>query len=112
MNERPDTSIERLLPSCAKRLEYNIRLRPTGPALTIPLITGIYLAATSTSQACAVCFGAEGDPVVDAAGYAILFLFIFVAAMLAGVIGFFYVMMKRSSEHQNLVNALGYDPET
>jgi hypothetical protein len=77
------------------------------------LLLGLILLGNGyLAEACPVCFGAEGDPVTEAAGFSIMFLFVFVVLMLSGVVGFFYVIMKRSSEHQTLVNALGYDPES
>jgi len=78
-----------------------------------PLLIGLLLFAGMSvpAQACSVCFGAKGDPVTEAAGISIMFLFVFVMVILSGIIGFFWTIFKRTSDHQNLVNALGYDPD-
>ncbi|MEO0454477.1 MAG: hypothetical protein AAFY98_10125 [Verrucomicrobiota bacterium] len=69
------------------------------------------LSVTSISNACPVCFGAPEDPITEAAGMAIMFLFVIVCVMLTAVISFFYTLRKRAQQHQALVDAVGYDPE-
>lgn len=64
--------------------------------LRLTTALGISCALPASSFACATCFGAVGDPVVEAVGWAILFLLGFVACLLGGILAFCLTLAKRS----------------
>jgi len=65
--------------------------------LLVPALLGL---TPGNAFACAVCFGAKGDPVVDAVGIAILFLLGFVGCILAGIVAFAVTLARRSRRYQ------------
>jgi len=67
------------------------------PSLAVLILLSTLM---TSAQACPVCFGAKGDPVVDAAGFAILFLLAVVVSILGGVIAFVLTLAKRSQRYQ------------
>lgn len=53
-----------------------------------------------SAQACAVCFGAKGDPVVNAAGFSILLLGAFILSILGGIIAFMITLARRARRYE------------
>ncbi len=53
----------------------------------------------TTAQACAVCFGAPDDPVVQAIGQSILFLLVCIMLVIGTIMAFFIHLMIKSNRH-------------
>jgi uncharacterized protein involved in response to NO len=51
----------------------------------------------SNASACAVCFGAKGDPVTEAISQSILFMLGLLVVVLGGIVAFFARIIIRSS---------------
>lgn len=60
-----------------------------------------WMAMNPTSVfACAVCFGAADDPVVNAAGFAILLLGVFILSILGGILAFAFTLARRARRYE------------
>jgi hypothetical protein len=62
----------------------------------LAVVLGAALMAPRGAEACAVCFGAKGQPVTEAAGGAILFLLGLVACVLASFAAFMIYLAVRA----------------
>lgn len=61
----------------------------------LSVVVAMAALAPRGAEACAVCFGAKGQPVTEAAGDAILFLLGLVGCVLAAIIAFIVCLVLR-----------------
>jgi len=62
---------------------------------------------TANAEACAVCFGAKGDPVNEAIGSSILFMIGVISVVLCSIVGLFAAFFIRAARHPLNDGAVG-----
>jgi len=65
---------------------------------------------TANAQACAVCFGAKGDPVNEAIGSSILFMIGVISLVLCSIVGLFAAFFIRAARHPLSGEGMGDTP--
>ena len=78
------------------------------------LAGGVAWSATTSAQACAVCFGAPGSNVNDAMAMAIGFMLLILFAVLGLFISFFFYLRRRANaplpDYAELTDPDSHDP--
>ncbi|MDX6766837.1 MAG: hypothetical protein SFU85_08595 [Candidatus Methylacidiphilales bacterium] len=72
------------------------------PSLRLALSLGLFLLlslAATPAHACAMCFGAKGDPVNEAIGMSIFFMIGVIAFVLLAIVGFFASFLIHAARH-------------
>ncbi|MGF1678929.1 MAG: hypothetical protein ACFCUX_07020 [Candidatus Methylacidiphilales bacterium] len=74
--------------------------QPLQKIRTVAVGIGLIWVTTSDAVACVACFGAKDDPVVNAVGWAILFLLGVVAMVVGGAAALFISIARRTRKYQ------------